>query len=320
MSNVLFRKLTRRHLSTRTSALRLFGVFRNENLRLPYFFRYYRDLGVNEFVIADNGSVDGTLEWLLEQPDAHVFAARGSYLQSNCGSQWLEYFLKEFGCGAWCVVADGDELFKFPHCESRSLRQLTYFLESRGESAVFALLLDMYPNSTFDDIRYERGMDPLRLCQYFDDDSHFLWKTSDFHSDESRVGEFPHFYQGGMRHRVLGVTPCLNKIPLLKYDRGVKLFIGAHFVEGVKISRLRGVVLHFKFLQDFSHRVREEAKREEHYKRGAQYKDYARALSQNRLVNPYYSRSQRFRNSHQLMNLGLMRSPAEWGGKGRAVR
>lgn len=32
----------------------LFSTLRNERVRLPYFLRYYRSLGVNHFLIVDN--------------------------------------------------------------------------------------------------------------------------------------------------------------------------------------------------------------------------------------------------------------------------
>ena len=34
-------------------------TFRNEQIRLPYFLKYYRDLGVAHFLFIDNGSEDG---------------------------------------------------------------------------------------------------------------------------------------------------------------------------------------------------------------------------------------------------------------------
>lgn len=40
----------------------LFSTLRNERVRLPYFLRYYRDLGVNHFLIVDNDSEDGSHE------------------------------------------------------------------------------------------------------------------------------------------------------------------------------------------------------------------------------------------------------------------
>jgi len=52
-------KANRTHLIKDDTVI-LICVVRNERVRLPYFFRYYRRLGITHFIIIDNGSVDGT--------------------------------------------------------------------------------------------------------------------------------------------------------------------------------------------------------------------------------------------------------------------
>ena len=52
-------------IANRTGAIRsdsilLLCTLRNERIRLPYFLRYYRDLGINHFLFVDNGSDDGS--------------------------------------------------------------------------------------------------------------------------------------------------------------------------------------------------------------------------------------------------------------------
>ena len=45
------------------------STLRNERVRLPYFLRYDRNLGVGHFLLVDNGSDDGTREYLAAQED-----------------------------------------------------------------------------------------------------------------------------------------------------------------------------------------------------------------------------------------------------------
>src|ERR1051325_5690989 len=52
---------------------RAFMVVRDERLRLPYALDYHRRLGTARFFIADNVSNDGTVDYLLAQPDCHVY-------------------------------------------------------------------------------------------------------------------------------------------------------------------------------------------------------------------------------------------------------
>ena len=45
-------------------AILAFVTVRNEMIRLPYFLDHYRGLGVDHFLIVDNGSDDGTAAFL----------------------------------------------------------------------------------------------------------------------------------------------------------------------------------------------------------------------------------------------------------------
>lgn len=51
----------------------LFCTLRNERIRLPWFLKYYRDLGVQHFLFVDNGSADGSAEYLADQPDVSLW-------------------------------------------------------------------------------------------------------------------------------------------------------------------------------------------------------------------------------------------------------
>jgi hypothetical protein len=67
---------------------------------------------------------------------------------------------------------------------------------------------------------------------------------------------------------------------------------------------------HFKFLADFAARVRTEAARGEHYRRGAEYIMYADAISQTNRLELAYEGSQWFRTVDQFVELGLIRNIA----------
>src|ERR1700755_3194146 len=77
----------------------LFGIVKDENLRLPFFFDHYRRAGVRHFYVVDNGSTDGTTEFLLQQRDCSVFYTNGSYAASRAGLKWLNPLMDEFGSG-----------------------------------------------------------------------------------------------------------------------------------------------------------------------------------------------------------------------------
>jgi len=69
---------------------------KDEILRLPWVLEYHRRLGVGRFFIIDNASSDGCAEYLLEQPDVHVFHTSDSYGESSFGISWQNLVLDDF--------------------------------------------------------------------------------------------------------------------------------------------------------------------------------------------------------------------------------
>lgn len=59
----------------------LFSVFRDEMYFAPAFLDHYRGIGVRQFLILDDGSIDGTREFLAAQPDCVLLASELSYGQ-----------------------------------------------------------------------------------------------------------------------------------------------------------------------------------------------------------------------------------------------
>jgi len=56
----------------RPSDVLLVTTMRNESVRIPYFLRYYRSLGINHFLIIDNGSTDDTRQHFIGQRDVSL--------------------------------------------------------------------------------------------------------------------------------------------------------------------------------------------------------------------------------------------------------
>jgi len=67
------------------------STVRNEIVRLPYFLAHHRKLGVGHFLFVDNGSDDGTIEFLGKQPDVSLWVATDSYKESRFGVDWVTW-------------------------------------------------------------------------------------------------------------------------------------------------------------------------------------------------------------------------------------
>jgi hypothetical protein len=307
-------KLDHRPIPNRPGEIRCFVCLRNEALRLPYFLDYYREMGVDRFFITDNGSTDGSVEYLLEQRDCHTFHCGGNYFAENVTPpRWTNTHLSLFGAGYWSITVDPDELLTFPGSDRISLRTLCSFLEQTGADAFFARMLDMYPKRPIAKAVYERGRPFLTGSSYFDADPGWI-KALD--------GQYPPIQIfGGVRQRVFwkgsfkrGLPPCLSKVPLVKWRKGMRYLASMHLISPVKLSPLKGALLHFKFLTGFKDTMATTvAANTDVVEKGLEERaSYLAALRQNPDLTLWNSASVRYRGPGQLVTLGLMESSDQY--------
>lgn len=286
----------------------LFSTLRNELVRLPYFIDYYRRLGVVHFCIVDNGSTDGSQAWLRDQDDVSVWQTDASYKRARFGVDWLNWLLARHGRGRWVLVVDPDEFLVFPHCDRRKLPALTRHLEDRGAGALGTLLLDLYGEGPVSETRYRSGEDPVACAPWFDANNYVVARDALYHNL---------WIQGGPRMRAFFAdcpkqAPAVNKIPLVKWQRGYVYNAGAHDLLPRHVNRVytrsggsltSGVLLHAKFLHVLVSKVTEEVDRQQHYADSSEYRAYAEAGGN---VCLWTAQSTRYQGWQQLCDLGLM--------------
>jgi len=322
--------------------IRAFARCRNERLRLPAFLRHYRALGVDRFFMVDNGSRDGTVDYLTEQPDVHLFQTSNRYGQAGSGIDWMNALLTRFGTGMWCVTVDIDELLVYPGSEQAPLRTLTNYLDQRGVEALACMMLDMYPDRPLNATTYVAGDDPLAAAPYFDAGPY----------ERRRVDLCPGvLIRGGMRERIFypefrsrGIAarlfdtmvyrivlrmpvlkdlrraqalrrptpPCLTKVPVVRWDDRSKYLQSTHWVSPKAVAEITGALLHVKFLDDFHDRAVDDATRGEGYDGSSEYIRYARRLDEDPGLIFMHDGSARFEGTAQLVRMGLMHETLDW--------
>lgn len=292
----------------------VFSTLRDENPRLPFFLEYYRDLGVDHFIIVDNGSQDGGAEYLAEQSDVSLWKTNGSYKSSRFGADWLNYLQRKYGSDHWILTVDPDELFVFPFCDSRSVRALTDWLDSSNIRSFGAMLLDMYPKGRLGDASYQRGQDPLEIANWFDPGNYTISKNPLFWNLWIQGGPRARMFFGKEPER----APALNKIPLVKWQKNYVYVSSTHNLlpRGLNLvydevggEKASGVLLHTKFLDMFAAKANEELLRNQHYADGQEYKAYAAGNDQN--PDLWCKWSEKYINWRQLEILGII-SKGNW--------
>ncbi len=296
------------------SDILVFSTFRNEDVRLPYFLKYYREMGVNHFLMVDNDSDDGGREYLAEQPDVSLWSTTASYKKSRFGVDWLNGLQMRYGHRHWCLVVDPDELFVYPFCDSRPIQALTDWLDASSIRSFSAMLIDMYPKGRLDELPYRRGDNPLDIAAWFDAGNYSIKRNP---------GLKNLWIQGGPRSRMFFQdepwrAPALNKIPLVKWDRAYAYVSSTHMLlpRGLNLTydewggeKASGALLHTKFLDTFTIKAAEELSRKQHYANSHEYVAYAAGLNEN--PDLWCKWSEKYINWRQLEILGLM-SKGNW--------
>jgi len=325
----------------------VYAVMRNEIIRLHSWLAHYRGIGCRQFFIVDNGSSDGTFETLKSQPDVIVLKTERSFSQARCGVEWLNEFRAAAGEGRWVLYADADELLLYPGWPQRGLESLIREIEAEGADALWAFMLDMYPNGPIEpedppigtdlfhlapcfDASYRFQYPPVRPCQKkvphleivggprlrmlssVDREMAAGWVIRTFRNQIDRVLDItPEPLLPVVFHLFPQATPGLFKTPLVRCRAGVH-YINNHDVIDVKYFRRNVVLCHFKFLGDFSKRVHAEITRKQHYRKGAEYFRYLEMLKRRQALDLRCADTVSFESAEQLEKLGLFTETPVW--------
>lgn len=288
-------------------------TLRNERIRLPYFLRYYRRLGVAHFLIVDNGSDDGSGAYLADQPDVSLWHTDASYKRSRFGVDWVNGLLDRYANGHWALTVDVDEFLIYPYCDTRTLPALTDWLTASSIRSFGAMLVDMYPKGPVDAQPYREGQDPFEIAAWFDSGNYTMEPNPRFQNL---------WIQGGPRARVFfpeqpALAPALNKIPLVKWERRFAYASSTHTMLPRGLNRVydewggekaSGCLLHAKFLDTFAEKSAEELTRRQHYAASREYRAYQ---DQGGMPELWCQWSEKYINWRQMELLGLM-SKGNW--------
>ncbi|WP_051909425.1 glycosyltransferase family 2 protein [Paenirhodobacter enshiensis] len=297
-----------RTAAIRPDTLLLFATMRNESVRLPYFLRHYRKMGIGHFLIVDNDSTDGTAAMLAAEPDVSLWRSGASYRASRFGMDWINHLLRRYGSGHWCLTVDADELLTIPHRDTRDLRDLTGWLDARGVPMMAALMLDLYPRGALSGAVCPPGTDPATVLNWFDADN-YTWEFQPRFRNIS--------IRGGVRRRVFFAdtpenAPHLHKVPLIRWNRRYAYVSSTHVALprrlnagfDARLSLPTGVLLHDKFLDQIIAKSRDEKLRGEHFTHAARYDGYYDALIADPVL--WNADSQQMTDWRGLETLGLM--------------
>ena len=252
----------------RTASVAVVSVVRNERVILPHFLDHYRKLGVPAFLIADNLSDDGTLEYLIEQPDVALFSVAGQFRSTNQGTDWKRALMGQVRLNRWTLVADADEFLLLP--EGTSLPQ---HIEALPEAvnAQRVLMQDMYAPGTLAQADFSQTP-PFEAAPLSDPEPFLrnsIWRGP-FSNGETLTSALRHRLMPGSRADAF----VAQKTPLLRYLPWMQLSTSLHYASEVNQAADDLIFAHFKYNAGFATKAASEVKRGQYWNNAEEYRAY----------------------------------------------
>ena len=274
----------------------LICVLLNEMERIRIFLSHYRKIGIKKFAILDNGSTDGTLEYLKTQSDVIVFQTKDKF-ESKIKVGWINRIISYFGTAHWYLVVDADELLVWHNAEEDSIQNVIKFLKKEKTFRARALMVDMYTKEM--EWNKERTFEEIYpLCKYFDYNTYY-----------EKESEELYLISGGPRKRKLGMEAWLTKYPLFKLQDN-EIICNPHSVFPYNDEKTSCffAILHYKFLTNNDRKkLRKYAKLGNYASNSAEYKMYLQRQREN--INNfvfYFDDSAEYESSKSISKIGLI--------------
>ena len=176
---------------------------RDDISRIKNLIEHHRKMGIKYFAILDNGSKDGTLEYLKGE-HIDLYTVKEQYT-SVVRAAWMIKIAANYGFDRWYVVIDSDELLEYPGGKKGDIKEIIDDLKKKGISRGRGMMVDMYAEKSSLSATAEDRIDPGKY-RYFDTDSY-----------ESREGIFAPEVFGGPRERMFGSRDDVSRELLTKY-------------------------------------------------------------------------------------------------------
>ncbi|MGE0668762.1 MAG: glycosyltransferase family 2 protein [Sphingomonadales bacterium] len=296
----------------RRSDIVCIAAVRNEILRLPDFFRHYRRLGVDRFIFIDNGSTDGSREFLLDQPGVELHATNAAFGRAHGSATWRQALLRRRASGCWGLSVDVDEHLVYDGCERHGLADLAGRLERAGRASLPAMMLDMYPDGPLDEAVPAPDRSLVEICPLFDGEGYMSPADRPLY-----VGPRIRWFIGGPRRRLFAGNGQsaggeAGKTPFARWDLDTTL-LSPHALHPSRLNlgTPTGVLLHFKLMADLLGRTETAVREGQYFGNSIAYRRMLPSLREAPRLSAVWEGSRRYESSRSLVQAGYM-TPIDW--------
>lgn len=317
----------------------VYAIVRDEMFFMPAFLDHYRRLGVEQFVMFDDGSVDGTRAFLCTQPDCVVLSSDlkygdpvnvrfpdGKTGRKRFGPMLKSIIPRKFFDGKYAIYVDADEFLILP--SSTSLPEMFDTLENNKISHITAGMMDFYPEFVTDlnEVVAPSSFEELvALYPYMDSGQLFTidegeWPRGLSLSASARmllqhgigVKPKPTGWKGLFR-RIVGKNARVSaarKTPIARWSKEFWM-PNSHDMNVPPYPHAYLALAHFKFTHSFRERIRKALEWGSYSKQGEKFLLYQELIKRvesldGSLLGP---ESVRYEDARQLEKLGQIKWP-----------
>ena len=327
------------HGAPRDARASAYSIVKNEMFLIRAFLDHHRRIGVDQFIIVDDRSTDGTREWLSAQPDCVVLESAFTYGEAvtlpgpsgerrmRAGIAVKSLIPQRYLAGRYALCLDADELLVLPPGVA-SLVELFELLAKHDVASVAASLIDFFP-ATVHEMDQPRDLPTsqalLEAYPYFDAvpligaKPGSPWPAKIGRGTTSRllrehdIRLVPDAMLAAPRwlNRLLPYgypKSSVLKTPIVRWDPGVE-YLNSHRANVPVSDKLLVALAHMKFNYDLARRV-DHALASKAYVRGSRkYQWYEELLGSMRRGKPGFlgPHSKPYQTPTDLADAGLTR-------------
>lgn len=277
----------------------LIFLVHNDYRFLRSFFAHYRGMGVTRFICVDDGSTDGTREFLLDQVDTDIYTSNVRYKDADRGKIWREMLLSVYGLDRWYLIVDSDEYFLYESFGRESVLDYARRLDAQRIRRVPAPMLDFYPVGDLSTAIFDGGeaIMPWHVATHFDADGY----------TGTIMGSGISLY-GGVRSRAFKANSELMKYPLIRWDRHCSMGRTIHRPRPAyyNFPPVMGALLHFKIFSDLKEMSVKAIDEGQHYTDAKVYKAMLKRIETSGSFDLAYAGSIPYRGVDDLIDRGFM--------------
>jgi hypothetical protein len=325
------------HGALAADAVTAFSIVKNEMFYMPSFLDHHRRLGVQQFLILDDRSSDGTREYLAEQPDCVVVESDLTFgdpvevrgpegpRRTRAGIAFKSWLPQRFLRDRYALYLDADEYLVLPRGLS-SVGQVFELLDRHDVAAVCAPMVDFYPatvtqmdvpqvlptaaamlgaHALFDAVPLlgwtPKQSEPVRLDE---NASTRLFRKHGIKTVPARMERAPAWL-----NRLLPYPyPETNtlKTPIVRWRDGVR-YLNSHWASVAPSRKIMVGLAHLKFTYDLSRRTAYALESRVYVRGSRKYQWYELLLDSMRRRDPSFlgPRSRRYESPDDFADVGL---------------